>query len=222
MIRLPFDISLGFSKKRKVPILYFFGKSFLPHQLLKILALMRWVKIVDKNREGIVIELYGQRIKLLYSLFFIVIDEWKTWEKYYLPPFTLYGKTVLDVGAGCGETAFFYILYGAEKVIAIEPDEKALKCLKENVKKNNWNVEIIPEPFKAEHLNLPHDFMKMDIEGGEVALIDLKINKPCVVEVHSYELMLKFQEKNFKKVYSYKKEHYVMSFTADKSCGDAH
>jgi|YelNatPaOPRAMG01_1025707.scaffolds.fasta_scaffold25786_4 tRNA G37 N-methylase Trm5 len=215
MVRLPFNISLGLSKKKKAPVLYFLGNSFLPHQLLKFLALMRWVKIVHQNHESIIVELYGKRIKLLYNFFFIFVDEWKTWEKYYLPPFSLHGKTVLDVGAGCGETAFFYILYGAKKIIAIERDVKALRCLEENVKENNWNVEIIPEPFKIEHLNLPHDFMKMDIEGSEAVLLNLQINKPCIVEVHSHELMLKFQEKSFKKIYSHKKEHYVMLFMPD-------
>ena len=38
--------------------------------------------------------------------------------------FLVRGKTVLDVGAGCGETAFFYRLYGAKKVVAIEADRK--------------------------------------------------------------------------------------------------
>lgn len=57
--------------------------------------------------------------------------------------------------------------------------------------------------------------MKMDIEGSEAVLLNLQINKPCIVEVHSHKLMLKFQEKGFKKIYSHKKEHHVMLFMPD-------
>jgi len=116
MIRLPFNISLGLSKRKKAPVLYFLGKSFFPHQLLRFLTLIKQLKVIYKDQESITIELYAQRIRLLHNFFFIFVDEWKTWEKYYLPPFPLYRKTVLDVSAGCGETAFFYILYGAKKL----------------------------------------------------------------------------------------------------------
>jgi len=40
------------------------------------------------------------------------------WHKHYLP----IGQTVLDVGAGCGETALFYLKHGAQRVICIEAD----------------------------------------------------------------------------------------------------
>lgn len=90
---------------------------------------MWWLKVIHRDDKGAIIELYGQQIKLLGDFLIMLATEWKIWEKYYLPPFPLYGKTILDVGAGCGETAFFYILYGAKKIIAIEPDVKALKCL---------------------------------------------------------------------------------------------
>lgn len=129
MIRLPFNITIALSKRKKVPVLYMFKRTFLPHQLLHLLAQMWWLKVIHRDDKGAIIELYGQQIKLLGDFLIMLATEWKIWEKYYLPPFPLYGKTILDVGAGCGETAFFYILYGAKKIIAIEPDVKALKCL---------------------------------------------------------------------------------------------
>jgi tRNA G37 N-methylase Trm5 len=190
-----------------------FEKTFLPHQLLHLLAQMRWLKVIHKDDEGAIIELYGQQIKLLGGFFIMLATEWKIWERYYLPNFSLDGKTVLDIGAGCGETAFFYLLNGARKIVSIEPDRKATECLKENAKRNNWNVEIIQEAFKLEHLNIPHDFMKMDIEGHEIALLKAQITKPCIVEVHTKELARKLEEKGFKKIYSCKKGYQLMSFT---------
>lgn len=213
MIRLPFNIKIALSRRKKAPVLYTFEKTFLPHQLLHPLATIKWLKIIHRDDESVIIELYGHQKRLLNGIFIIFADEWRIWEKYYLPTFSLRGKTVLDIGAGCGETAFFYVLYGAKKVVAIEPDRKATECLKENAKRNNWNIEIIQEAFKPEHLNIPHDFMKMDIEGHEIALLKAPIIKPCIVEVHTNELARKFEEKGFKKIYYCKKGYHLMSFT---------
>jgi SAM-dependent methyltransferase len=213
MIKLPFNIKLGLSRRKKIPVFYMFEKTFLPHQLLSLLARIKWLKIVNKDEESVIIDLYDQQIKLLNDFFVILATEWKTWEKYYLPAFSLSEKTVLDVGAGCGETAFFYLLYGARKVVAIEPDRRASECLKENAKRNNWNVEIIPEAFKLEHLKIPHDFMKMDIEGYEKELLKASITKPCIVEVHSNELRRKLEEKGFQRTYTSKKDKHLIFFT---------
>lgn len=213
MIPSPFNIKIALSRRKKVPVLYMFEKTFLPHQLLHLLAQMRWLKVIHKDDKGAIIELYGQQIKLLGGFFIMLATEWKIWERYYLPNFSLDGKTVLDIGAGCGETAFFYLLNGARKIVAIEPDRKATECLKENAKRNNWNIEIIQEVFKLEHLNIPHDFMKMDIEGHEKELLKVQHVKPCIVEVHSNEMRRKFGEKGFKTTYTYKKDNYIVSFT---------
>lgn len=212
MIRLPFNTGLTLSKRRRVPVFRKFGKNFLPHQLLRFLAHSRWLSVIRANEENIVVELYGQRMLLLSSYFIMLANEWNSWEKYYLPIFSLKGKTVLDVGAGCGETAFFYLLHGAKKVVAIEPDLKAANCLRENTRRNKWNVEIIPEHFKTEHLRIPHDFMKMDIEGREGELLNVSYAKECIVEVHTDELRRKFEERGFRKVYSSKEGYSLMSF----------
>ena len=52
------------------------------------------------------------------SMCVTAVDEWN---KYYLPIYVK-GLTVLDVGAGEGETAKFFLEQGARKVICIEPD----------------------------------------------------------------------------------------------------
>src|SRR6266571_5931155 len=87
--------------------------------------------------------------------------ELAVWHKAYLPA----GRTVLDLGAGCGETAQFYLSHGSELVLAVESDEKALECLRENFK-DNKHVIILPY-----HV----DKIKVDIEGAE---------KDMVLETH--------------------------------------
>jgi hypothetical protein len=124
-----------------------------------------------------------------------IICEWNQWEKYYLPEFGLDGKTVLDVGAGCGETAYFYFLHGAKRVIAIEMDPVQLELLKKNAQLNGWNnntrqFKIIPRAFELQDLKREKfDFAKIDIEGGEADLLKLdRIDFSLVLEAHGREL----------------------------------
>jgi SAM-dependent methyltransferase len=125
--------------------------------------------------------------------------EWKIWQEYYLPNFSIRGKTVMDVGSGSGETAHFYFLNGARKLIAIEPDGSACAMLRENARRNHWDIDIIEREFALEDLDRPHDFMKMDCEGCESLLLSNKIRdlQPCVIETHdlltSSFLQRKFQ-----------------------------
>jgi len=46
----------------------------------------------------------------------------------------LRGRDVIDVGANVGDTALYFVLNGARKVIAIEPLPKVAKCAEENVR----------------------------------------------------------------------------------------
>ena len=46
----------------------------------------------------------------------LVQTELEMWHEQYLPC----GKKILDIGAGCGETALFYFKHGAEKVVCVE------------------------------------------------------------------------------------------------------
>jgi methylase of polypeptide subunit release factors len=200
---------IGLSRRKKVPVFYILGRAYLPHKALKLLWNFRWLNEIEHSKEYAIFETKGNIIKLLNE--YLIFDEWKMWEKYYIPRFSLRGKTVLDVGAGCGETALLFFLHSAYKVIAIEPNVKAVECLKENVERNNWNVEIIAEPFSLEHLKLGYDFMKMDGEGCEELLLPLsRIDKPCVVEVHSNKLLNEFERKGWLKVYSMTKDIHIV------------
>jgi len=115
-----------------------------------------------------------------------LIVESPLWETLYLPEFSLRGSTVLDIGAGCGETAHFFFKHSASKVVCVESDKEACALLRKNASINGWNVEIFGEPFRPNHLSISHDFMKMDIEGGETELLSESVRKvkPCRMELH--------------------------------------
>jgi len=138
----------------------------------------------------------GTVLELTLAHLGMMSDEWNLWKEIYLPLFQLGGKTVLDVGAGSGETAFFYFLNGAEKVIAIEPNPIAVKLLRRNAKRNKWNVDILPRCFKLADMDLDYDFMKMDGEGCEELLLDFKRElNPSIIEVHNRYIAEKLSDR---------------------------
>ena len=87
----------------------------------------------------------------------IIQGELEWWHEAYLPV----KQTVLDLGAGCGETANFYFNHGAQKVICVECDPGALVCLYANFRRDP-RVLIIPERI---------DSLKVDIEGSEEGMV---------------------------------------------------
>ena len=88
----------------------------------------------------------------------IVENDLKIWHDHYLP---IPEGTILDIGAGAGETAKFFLEHGATKVICVEMDKEAIKLLHENFDGNN-RVIIVPERI---------DKIKIDIEGSERDMI---------------------------------------------------
>jgi len=205
-------VKIGLSRRKKVPVLYILDVSYLPHDALTLLWNSRWVNEKDHHKEYTTLETKTNALKLTYQHASYMVREWRDWEKYYRPNFSLDGKTVLDAGAGCGETALLFFQFGAEKVIAIEPDSKAVEYLRENIAKNKWNVEVIPERFSLNHLKLDFDFAKIDVEGDEEKLLTLpKLDKPCVVEVHGTKLLNRFMEKDWVKICPGGNEHYLIT-----------
>jgi FkbM family methyltransferase len=55
------------------------------------------------------------------------------------------GKTVLDIGGFCGETAVFFASKGAKKVIVYEPVKMHHELIRKNVKLNRVNAELHQE-----------------------------------------------------------------------------
>lgn len=133
--------------------------------------------------------LCGYDMELLSGYGGMASVELSIWERFYLPA-PVEGLTVMDIGAGCGETAAFYLSHGAKKIIAVEPDREAFALLEKNAKSNGMNVEPINDVFRLTQLELEFDLLKMDIEGGEALLLDWagELTKPLVIEAHDEEV----------------------------------
>jgi hypothetical protein len=82
-------------------------------------------------------------------------QELSTWHLYPV------GKVVLDIGAGCGETAQFYLNHGAEKVICVEGSKNCLVNLRKNFQ-NDQRIIVVPYFV---------DKIKIDIDGSERGLV---------------------------------------------------
>ncbi len=54
------------------------------------------------------------------------------------------GRVIVDVGAFVGDSAIYFALRGAEKVIAIEPQPRAYKEMLENIELNNVRDRVVP------------------------------------------------------------------------------
>jgi hypothetical protein len=122
----------------------------------------------------------------------MIKTETADWEKHYLP-IDLRGKVVLDVGAGEGETARFFLNHGASKVVCVEACADAAKHLVVNERNHPERITTVNDKFQISYLKIPHDFLKMDIEGYEEVLLGVKIDTPAAVEVHGLQLSDKFE-----------------------------
>ncbi|MDA4137131.1 MAG: hypothetical protein OK449_09090 [Thaumarchaeota archaeon] len=173
------------------------GKQYNPYHYAKRAVKFRKWKFRKRGDNYAVV--HDGQVMLLskYHCAATVSEYYTQWSYDYIPTeFSLKGLTVLDAGAGCGETAHLFLENGAAKVIAIEPDPSACENLRQTIKVNDWPVEVIQEPFKLEHLKLKFDFCKMDIEGGEAELLKLDaLPFPISIEVHSEELKRQFEER---------------------------
>jgi len=135
---------------------------------------------------------------------------------FYKPPFSLKGKVVLDIGACCGETAWYYQRLGASHVSCIEINPERIMNLRYNRLVAGLDITIISEPFCIDHLvNLDYDFIKCDVEGQEVILLNYMKQfdnlKPCVLEVHGPELYDKFTAEGFRLVGEASDGFYIMA-----------
>jgi SAM-dependent methyltransferase len=173
------------------------GKQYNPYHYAKRAIKFRKWKFSRRGEDYAVV--HDGQVMLLskYHCAATVSEYYTQWSYDYIPTgFSLKGLTVLDAGAGYGETAHLFLENGAAKVIAIESDPLASESLRQTIKANGWPVEVIPEPFKLEHLKLKFDVCKMDIEGGEAELLKLDtLAFPISVELHSEELKKQFKEK---------------------------
>jgi len=72
----------------------------------------------------------------------------------------LRGRDVIDVGASVGDTALYFVLNRARKVIAVEPLPSVAKCAEENVRLSSATdkVKVINAALSDEPLSVPCDY----------------------------------------------------------------
>lgn len=177
------------------------GRSRLHPFLYDIPIPYRVLLQVLKYRRGQEIKIDGWRFTLDYGI--VYLKERSTWFQY-LPPGGVKGKIVLDVGAGCGETAKYFLEQGARAVYAVENNQEALTYLRLNAEGRAIHVE--PEAFQPFKQILGQlDLVKLDIEGYEINLLTWleaypKANLNIVLEVHSVWMRDRFLELGFTQI----------------------
>ena len=110
------------------------------------------------------------------------------WDRYYLPKDGAQGKRILDAGADCGSTAWYYLRHGASSIICIEEDKARVRMLRRNANRLGWNVEIYQRKFmQSDMFDHDIDFAKIDCEGGEDEVLGIEEEDlpPLVMEIHN-------------------------------------
>ncbi len=191
-------VRFGFSRRRRLPCIWVGGDTcnFPPYRL-DVFFRFRGLKCEKKADGNVAISKNGFRFVLTPEYATVFIREFTEWDKHYGLPSSAKDKTILDVGAGCGEPIFYYVLKGCRSFIAVEPDKTCANLLRQNAEENKLNVKIYNEALKKDHLGENYGFMKCDCEGGEALLLEQKIDKPIALEVHGKHLMEKFCKKGF-------------------------
>jgi len=91
----------------------------------------------------------------------------------------LRGRDVIDVGANVGDTALYFLLNGARKVIAVEPLPSVARCAEENVRLSGAadKVKVINAALSYEPASVPCDY---DVLSSRY-FSTLKGSGPCKV-----------------------------------------
>ena len=91
----------------------------------------------------------------------------------------LKGRDVIDVGASVGDTALYFVLNGARKVIAVEPLPNVAKCAEENVRLSGAidKVRVINAALNNGPVSVPCDYDVFSSGGFST----LKGGGPCKV-----------------------------------------
>jgi hypothetical protein len=193
-------VKFGLSRKGHLPVIWVAGiTNFSPYRL-DVFLKYRGLTLTRIDDKHVAIGKNGLEFILLQKYAEILIHEFIRWPQDYKFPFSLKNKTILDIGAGCGETIFYFALKGCRNFIAVEPNTQCADLLRKNAENNSLNVKVYNDIFRKSHLNEPFDLIKCDCEGGESILLEQEISKPIALEVHGLDLIKKFHEKHYKTV----------------------
>lgn len=141
-------------------VVYFRQDSILGSIYARLHSWPEVVKMKDERFDLLLPKSYAKTL----------LNEKRLWGLWYGSDFI--GKKVLDVGSGAGETASYFFNHGASQVIGIEADTKTNRYADYNRQVNSWTAFFFNKYFEPSDLKFQHDFLKMDIEGGELALLD--------------------------------------------------
>ncbi|MFP3320330.1 MAG: FkbM family methyltransferase [Acidilobus sp.] len=91
----------------------------------------------------------------------------------------LRGRDVIDVGVNVGDTALYFVLNGARKVIAVEPLPNVARCAEENVRLSGAadKVKVLNAALSDEPASIPCDY-DVRLSGS---FSTLKGSGPCKV-----------------------------------------
>jgi FkbM family methyltransferase len=91
----------------------------------------------------------------------------------------LRGRDVVDVGANVGDSALYFVLNGAKKVIVVEPLPNVARCAEENVKLSGATdkVRVLNAALSSGPVSVPCDY-DLSSSGG---FSTLKGSGPCKV-----------------------------------------
>jgi FkbM family methyltransferase len=91
----------------------------------------------------------------------------------------LKGRDVIDVGANVGDSALYFVLNGARRVIAVEPLPNVARCAEENVRLSGATdkVKVINAALSNEPVSVPCNYY-LPLSGG---FSTLKGSGPCKV-----------------------------------------
>jgi 2-polyprenyl-3-methyl-5-hydroxy-6-metoxy-1,4-benzoquinol methylase len=193
-------VKFGLSRKRHLPVIWVAGITNFRAYRLDVFLKYSGLTLTRIDDKHVAIGNKGLKFIMLEEYANIIITEFINWRRDYKFPSSLTNKTILDIGAGCGETIFYFALQGCRNFIAVEPNTQAADLLRMNGENNSLNIKVYNDIFRTSHLNELFDFIKCDCEGGESILLEQEISKPIALEVHGLDLIKKFQKKHFKKV----------------------
>jgi hypothetical protein len=199
-VRNKVTVKFGLSRKRHLPVIWVAGITNFNLYRLDIFLKYRGLSLTKIDDKHVLVEKNGIQFILLKEYACIFMHEFTKYNRDYRFPSSLKNKTILDIGAGCGETILYFALKGCRNFVAVEPNTRCANLLRKNAEKNGLNVKVYNDIFRKSHLEEKCDFIKCDCEGGESILLEEDLSKPIALEVHGLDLIKKFRQKHFKNV----------------------